>query len=317
MPKFLFLLAAFTITATAAERGAPIKAEYKLDRVSPHVYVMHGPIQLPTPDNQGFMNNPGVVMTKAGVVIVDPGSSVQIGEMLLAKIRALTKAPVVAVFGTHIHGDHWLGNDAIHAAYPAAKLYAHPDMIARAANDGAGWITVLEQLTNNAITGTRVVAPDRPVNQGDEFRIGDVRFRIHYTGMAGKAHSVGDIMIEVVEDKLLFLGDNSMNNIVRRLDDGDFRGNIAALDAGLATKADFFVPGHGRTGGREVPRAYRDWLANLYAAVQKYRAQGLSDFEMKDKVVADLSAYHAWPGFDHEIGKLISIAYLQIERDEF
>ncbi len=314
MRKLLFLLAAFTITAAATERGAPIKAEYKLERVSPHVYVMHGPIQLPTPDNQGFMNNPGIVLTKAGVVIVDPGSSVQVGEMLLEKIRSVTKAPVVAVFGTHIHGDHWLGNDAIRAAFPDAKLYAHAEMISQAAGAGDNWVALMNQLTNNATAGTRVVAPEAPVNHGDEIKIGELRFRLLHNG---KAHTDGDIMIEVVEDRLMFLGDNGVRDRTGRLDDGNFLGNIAALDAALASKVEIFVPGHGKTGGREVPQSYRDWLAKLYAAVQKYRAQGLSDYEMKDKVVAELDAYRAWSGFENEIGKLISLAYLQIERDEF
>jgi glyoxylase-like metal-dependent hydrolase (beta-lactamase superfamily II) len=314
MSKFLFLLAAVALSATAGDRGAPIKAGYKLDRVSPHVYVIHGPNQMPTPDNQGFMNNPGIVITKAGVVIVDPGSSVQVGEMLLEKVRSITKAPVVAVFGTHIHGDHWLGNDAIRAVYPDAKLYAHAEMISRAAGAGAGWVALMNRLTNNATAGTKVVAPETPVNHGDEIKIGELRFRFLHNG---KAHTDGDIMIEVVEDKLMFLGDNGVRDRAGRLDDGNFLGNIAALDAALASKAEIFVPGHGQTGGREVPQAYRDWLAKLYAAVQKYRAQGLSDFEMKDKVVAELNAYRAWSGFENEIGKLISLAYLQIEKDEF
>jgi len=51
------------------------------------------------------------VLTAKGVVVVDPGSSVQVGEMLLKKIATVTKDPVIAVFNTHIHGDHWLGND--------------------------------------------------------------------------------------------------------------------------------------------------------------------------------------------------------------
>lgn len=312
--QVIFVLLLVLGTAFAADRAPPIKADYALDRVSPRVYVMHGPNQMPTPDNQGFMNNPGFVMTKAGVVVVDPGSSVQVGELLLGKIRTVTKAPVVAVFNTHMHGDHWLGNDAMRAAFPKARLYAHPAMIARAAAEGTNWVTLMNQLSNNGVAGTSVVAPDSPVKHGDRITIGELHFRIHHSG---KAHTDGDIMIEVVEEKVMFLGDNAMRERAGRLDDGDFLGNIAALDLALATSVERFVPGHGKAGGREVPQAYREWLDKLYAAVKKYRAEGLSDFEMKDQVVKELAAYRSWSNFDTEIGKLISLAWLQAEREDF
>jgi ribonuclease BN (tRNA processing enzyme) len=44
----------------------------------------------------------------------------------------ITNKPIVAVFNTHVHGDHWLGNQAIVERYPAVKIYAHPNMIEQA-----------------------------------------------------------------------------------------------------------------------------------------------------------------------------------------
>ena len=38
---------------------------------------------------------------------------------------------------------------------------------------------------------------------------------------------------------------------------------------------------------------------------------------MKDKVVADLKAYQKWVMFDQEIGKLVGLAWLQIEQTSF
>jgi len=66
----------------AGERG-PAVPDYPADRIAKNVYVIHGPLTTPNPENQGFMNNPGIVITGAGVVIIDPGSSVQSGEMVL------------------------------------------------------------------------------------------------------------------------------------------------------------------------------------------------------------------------------------------
>jgi len=41
---------------------------------------------------------------------------------------------------------------------------------------------------------------------------------------------------------------------------------------------------------------------------------GLTDFEMKDKVIADMAALKDWDNFD-DIGHAISHAYLRVEQD--
>jgi hypothetical protein len=51
--------------------------------------------------------------------------------------------------------------------------------------------------------------------------------------------------------------------------------------------------------------------------VKKYYEQGLSDSDMQEKVARDLASYKNWVGLDDELGKLISLAYLQVEADSF
>lgn len=260
------------------------------------------------------MNNPGFILTKKGVVVIDPGSSLQVGNMVLRKIATVTTDPVIAVFNTHLHGDHWLGNDAIRRAYPKAVIYAHPKMLEKAESAGPYWVELMNRLTNNAIKGTRTVIPNLGIDHDETLALGGMHFRVHHTGVA---HSDGDLMVEVVEENVLFLGDNVLAGRAGRLDDGNFLGNVAACELALKTSALHFVPGHGRSGGREVVTAYRDYLRALYASVKKHYEQGIVAFEMKDGVVADLKPYQHWVGFDSEIGKLISLAYLQVEQQAF
>ena len=118
-------------------------------------------------------------------------------------------------------------------------------------------------------------------------------------------------------DKLLFLGDVVVAQRVGRMDDGDYKGSIEAIDLALASKAEVFVPGHGVSGGREVPQAFRTFLSTLYASVKKYHGEGLKDFEMKDKVNQDLAAYHSWALYDASLGRLVNLAYLQVEAESF
>jgi glyoxylase-like metal-dependent hydrolase (beta-lactamase superfamily II) len=308
LPWCLLLLA-------ACDSRGPAVRDYPVTQVTPSVYVIPGPLDVPNKENQGFINNPGFVLTSRGVVVIDPGSSVQVGEMVLKKVRAITSAPVIAVFNTHIHGDHWLGNQAIHQAYPKAVIYAQPRMRALASGgEGDAWVARFMQMTDGAIKGTQPVAPNADIDDGETLKLGDKHFRVYHQGTA---HTDNDIMIEVVEEKVLFGGDNIFYKRTPRLDDGSYEGNIAALDVALKVPVQWYVPGHGPVGGREVPEAYRAFLTTLEGSVKKYYAQGVSDYDMKPKVEQDMAAFQNWAGFHEGIGKLVSLAYLQVEAQSF
>lgn len=297
--------------AYALQKAGPIRGEWSPEEIAPGVYVIHGPTELPSPENQGFMNNPAFVVGDGGVVVVDPGSSVQVGEMVLARIEAVTDQPILAVFNSHIHGDHWLGNQAIRARYPDVPIYGHervgPKVLAGA---GTEWVQLMLRMTENATAGTEVVRPDRPVKDGDEISVAGLTFAVMNNG---KAHTDTDIMLHLKEKDLLFLGDNAGHGRILRLEGGSFAGNIAALESALATGATVFVPGHGPSGGAEVAQRYRDYLTTLYATVQQGVEDGLADFEIRPQLLPKLEPWQQWAGFDIELGRHISGAYLEAE----
>ena len=285
--------------------------DHPATQISPHVWVIEGPLGYPSVENQGFMNDPAFVVTDTGVVVIDPGSSVQAGRMVLKQIRKVTDKPVTHVLDTHVHGDHWLGNQAFAEAFPKAKLIAHPQMIKDAHEFAADrWLKVMEESTNGFTAGTRAVIPDINIEDAATLKTGGIQFRIY---APEAAHSGTDIMIEVVDDKVLFLGDNVTYKRIPRLNDATFNGNINACDVALQVEAERFVPGHGPVGGREVVEAYRQYLETISRLAAKYYEEELEDFEMKPQIVEALGPYHAWVNFDDQIGRHISLAILEYE----
>jgi glyoxylase-like metal-dependent hydrolase (beta-lactamase superfamily II) len=301
--------------AWALQKAAPLRGAWTPDEVAPGVYVIHGPKELPSPDNQGFMNNPAFIVTDQGVVVVDPGSSVQVGEMVLARIAQVTDKPVLAVFNSHIHGDHWLGNQAIRTKYPEVPIYGH-ERVGPKVLEGAGtqWIQIMLRMTENATAGTEVVRPDHPVKDGDELSIGGLTYRVMNND---KAHTDTDIMLHVDELDVIFLGDNAGHERILRLEGGSFPGNIQALDNALQTGATVFVPGHGPTGGPEVAERYRDYLATVYTTAQQGVDDGLADFELRPLLLPELEPWQDWAGFEQELGPHINAAFLEAEMAAF
>ena len=305
-------------TSFAHEAKVPSSIDqYPLDQVSANIYVVHGPHEFPNPKNRGFMNNPAAIVTERGVIIVDPGSSRDIGKQLLKKVRKVTDKPVIAVFNTHVHGDHWLGNHGIREIYPSVPIYAHARMIERVrAGEGKNWVGLFTTMTKGAITGTKVVVPNIGLKGGETLKLDGVTLRIHY---AGHAHSDTDIMIEVVDDKALFFGDVVVYKHVPHSavpQDASFKGSIDAIKSMLKGSAKVCIPGHGRSGGREVPESALRFLEALRASVSKHYDEGLADFEMKEAIIKDMAEYSDWYHFD-ELGRVISFVYQEVEKERF
>lgn len=312
MKKLLLVLMLFVTPGLIAAKSI---RDYPAEKVAANTYVIHGPAGLPSPENKGFMNNPVFVITHAGVVIIDPGSSLYTGQMVLRQIRKVTDKPITHVLNTHIHGDHWLGNQAFSETFPKASIMAHPNMIKQAkAGADKQWINMMSNLTKGATDGTKAVIPAKAIDEAYSFKTGGKTFRIL---APQRAHSGTDIMVHIVEERVLVLGDNVFHKRIGRMDDATFRGNINACDVAIKLGAKVYIPGHGPTGGVKVAKKFRKYLSTVYETVKGLVDEGMSDFEMKPKVVARLKDYHNWNGFKDQVGKHVSLAMLEAEKEMF
>jgi len=307
------LLAALVFCTPVLAGPKDVVRPYPAQKVSADTYVIHGPQGLPSAANQSFMNNPAWIITAEGVVVIDPGSSVQAGRMVMAQLKKTTKKPVTHVFNTHVHGDHWLGNQAVLEVWPNATIIAHPDMIRQAkAGADAFWLDLMSNMTNGYTQGTRAVIPTVEAADGQEFKIGGKTFRIH---SSDDAHSKTDLMIKIVEDNILFTGDNVLNRQSMNLRDGTFKGVIKATQRALDLDAKLYVPGHGKTGDRTFVAEQKAYFDILMSEVRRMYEEGKSDFEMKPVLVEKLKAFKNWAEWESNLGPQISLAILEIEQE--
>jgi len=312
IPVILALYLSITSVAIAASN---IDCSFK--QLTKRIYVIVGSDHetCPTDEVKHPLTNPSVIVGETGVIVVDPGSSLQVGRLVLERLKHVTGKPVIAVFNTHIHGLYWLGNQAIKERFPNARIYAHKRMIERIeSGEGSFWV--------NAITGkfpgekTQYVVPDVPLSGGEVEVISGVTFKLHHPG---RAHTDHDIMIEVPEERTVFLGGVTVEPEVPSQgvpQDADFKGQIAATRLAIGLGADKYVPGRGHFGGIELPERGLRFLEALYGGVMRYYKDGLSDFEIAERLKVDLAAYKQWYDFD-KLGGVISQMYLQIESADF
>ncbi len=288
---------------------------YAFEKVAENTWVIHGPREYPNPENKGFMNNPGIVKTSAGLVMIDPGSTVHIGEDVLAEVKHISDLPIVAVFNTHIHGDHWLANQAIKAAYPDVKIYGHPEMLVEIENgEGENWVNTMNTLTEGASLGTEVVPPNLTVDNTDIIKVGDTEFKIHHYGIS---HTTSDIMIEVVKSSVIFLGDNVLSLRIPRTSDGQFQGNITTINTILESDIKTYVPGHGPTGDKAMVENYLNYLVQIYTAAQKTFEEDLDSSDVIAITKETTTEYKDWFAYDELLGPQGAQAYGEVEAAEF
>jgi glyoxylase-like metal-dependent hydrolase (beta-lactamase superfamily II) len=298
--------------------GPPV-ADIAPVQLSPRVWMIPAPAGFPTPENRGMMANVVFALSSVGVIVLDTGASLQIGEMALRMIRRVTDRPVVAVFNSHYHGDHWLGNHAFAKAY-GASLPIHALARTQAEIRGAQgnlWRGLMERWTNQSTVGTEIVPPNRVVEPGQVLRFGDLTLAMHHHGVA---HTPADLCVQVVEEQLTHVGDIAMGNRIANMDEGSYAGTLNTYDklsAALGTQ--LWVPGHGQAS-RELLQGYGRFLRGIWEPCLQAVKDNQTEEQAKARVLADprVAARAAtMEGFASNIGKYISLAYLEAEKEAF
>ncbi|WP_334223750.1 quinoprotein relay system zinc metallohydrolase 1 [Thiosocius teredinicola] len=260
--------------------------DYALEpqQVAPNTYVLIGANEHFSFANGGNIANTGFIVTDDGVVVIDTGPSRLYGEQMIAAIRAITEKPVVRVYNTHLHPDHFLGNQA----FDASVLAALPATIDGIRRDGDGFNENMYRLCGPWEAGTHVVAPAIATADGVE-RIGGHRLRL----LAMTGHSDGDLVVFDETTGVLFAGDLVFNGRTPTTPHAEIVQWLASLDALDTLPFKVLVSGHGAVASDRSPidltRRYLVWLeATLAESAEK----GLDMAEVLSVVVppADLAS---------------------------
>lgn len=320
--KKIAILATVTLLVSASLNALTLGklGDFKFEKANKNVYIMHGPVMEPNEENEGFMNNPAIIEGKNGLIIVDPGGNYNVGKKIVSEVQKVSKKPVVAIFNTHKHGDHWFANKSFLEKYPKAKIYALDNMIKEVKKEAAEtWYGILDGLTHN-LKGTKPFAfPFIALKDGDKIEIDGEKFVMHHP--YANAHTDSDILIEHINSNTLFTGDNIIHNRFGGFDpSSSIFQNIVLLEdiknqKNGFKKYDLIVPGHGPSSG-DVTKVIDPFLNYLYVITkyaQKAYDDGVEAFEVVDQVDAELKPYHNWDAYEVQMRKHLTKAYSEVE----
>ncbi len=217
--------------------------------------------------NGGRIVNTAFVVTSAGVVVIDSGPSRQYGEQTVAAIARATDKPVVKVWITHHHPDHFLGNQA----FATKALGALPRTITDIAAEGKAFNENMYRLVGDAMRDTEVVVPTEALAPGI-VELGGHRFEL----LALDGHTAGDLAVFDHTTGVLFAGDLVFHDRTPTTPHATIARWLSSLDTLDALPIKQLVPGHGPVAADAGPiRQTRDYLKWLDGVLTQSAAAGL------------------------------------------
>lgn len=302
-----FLVAFILIAATPLGANAE-EAPLKIVPVAKDVYALVGETTQRSPKNLGNNATFGVVVTPAGVVLMDPGGSAKGAEMIADAIKTFTDKPVVAVINTGGQDHRWMGNDYFRKR--GAKIYASGAAVEDQKERTSAQLTGLARLIGeDNLAGTKPVHADNVFDKTLELDIGGVRFQLFNLGVA---HTPGDTFIWLPDRKVVFTGD--IVYVDRMLVVGaesSVLGWIEAFEAIEGLGPDILVPGHGSPANLKKARFETyEYLLNLRDRTQAYIDGG---GDAQGSVDIDQERFKAIPLFDQLARRNAQAAFVEME----
>ena len=239
------------------------------------------------PDGGWGWSNAGLIVSGGESLLVDtlfdlPNTREMLDAMKKAHDAA---ADIDRLVNTHSNGDHTHGNELVagaeivaSAAAAAEMEVARPEALAalmRGARADGGVVGdfLVECFGSFDFEGIAHTLPTRTFN-------GELRLTVGHKTVelteVGPAHTAGDIMVHVPEDRTVFTGDVLFIEGAPIIWAGPVQNWIDACDLLLRWDLETIVPGHGPITDRRGVEAMRAYLVYLRDEARKRYDAGLS-----------------------------------------
>jgi cyclase len=208
--------------------------------------------------------NAGFVVSGDEVLVIDSLMSPECGRQLMAYLRQVTDKPPKYLINTHHHGDHSFGNQVFS---PPAIIIAHEYVRTSLTTRGPEIVQIFTRKWGSLIPDigqTQVVAPHISYKDRLTLYVGEQTVElIHF----GTAHSKGDSVVYLPNDKILFSGDIFLNGIMPPIF-GSSLGLIEALEQLERMDITTIIPGHGYVATKDDLIQFKHMIINLRSQIK-------------------------------------------------
>ncbi len=265
----LQLLAGTACACCGSVHANKLAYDLTATEIASGTWAVHGRSEYFTLENGGNIVNVAFIEVPDGVVVVDSGPSRRYGEALLQLIeKTVPGKPVLRVYNTHHHPDHFLGNQVFDRTVIAAPQQVIDNILA----EGDGFADNMYRLVGDWMRGTAPIAPGLAL-EGDSEEIGGRKFSLFYLS----GHTSSDLVIRDDQTGVLFSGDLAFYNRAPTTPHAQIEVWQESLQTISALDRELILPGHGLRddSGASIEQTadYLDWL---HRGLSEAAASGLT-----------------------------------------
>jgi cyclase len=276
----------------------------QMQQVSEHCYAVLNETNLVCDANSGLIN-------VGERVVVDTQSDLPHARQMIELFSEVWTAMPRYVVLTHEDIDHVAGNQL----FPDAEVIAHrtmPDRMKQAADpaESQKLTHAVHHLTTRAVLRAAhhgVLAAAKQLDENFDFdgielvlptTLFDDRYVLDLDGTevhliyVGPAHQVGDVIVHVPSEGVLFAGDLLFNQSTPMGWVGSYQAFSDALDRIIDLDPATIVPGHGPVCGIEAVRDEQAYFQHVLNESRKCFDQGLTSKQAAERI--DLDRYGEW-----------------------
>jgi cyclase len=232
--------------------------------------------------------NAGLIVGPEGCIVIDALFAPSMTRAFRDEIRRVTDKPVRLLINTHHHVDHTLGN----VLFPEAAIVSHANARREQQRVGLGVLDLLRPRIPELIAETEGIQPRFPdftFTDGLSLDFGDRAIRLLHLG---PAHTIGDALVLLPAERLLFAGDVAFHYVTPLGLEGHIGGWVDVCDRVDGMEIDTIVPGHGPVAGKPELREMRGYLSTIREQARAAFDSGQPEGEAASAI--DLGAYASW-----------------------
>jgi glyoxylase-like metal-dependent hydrolase (beta-lactamase superfamily II) len=233
--------------------------------------------------------NSGVIIGDESVMIIEAQATPRLANKVIECVRSVTEKPISHVVLTHYHAVRVLGASAFNADQIIMSDMARAMVVERGQEDWDSEFQRFPRLFEGHESIPGLTWPTTTFDGSMSVYLGNRRVDLMHLG---RAHTAGDIVINVPDQNVMFTGDIVEYHSACYCGDGHFADWGDTLDNIKAFEVDAIAPGRGNAlvGQDMVNRAIestRDFVDSTYRPVAKVAARNGSLKEAWDACRAE------------------------------
>jgi cyclase len=254
------------------------------------------------PDGSWGWSNAGLITSDDQSILVDTLFDLHLTREMLDAMQPITDAgcPIATVVNTHCNGDHWFGNSLVRSAQIVASRRCADEMADQSPPrtdplspsidpEGVLGTFIRRVLGPFSFDGIELVRPTRTFEGELELQVGD---RIVRLLEVGPAHTAGDVVAYLPDERVMFTGDILFHRGHPIVWSGPVANWIAACDRILELGPTTVVPGHGPLANLTAISDLRAYFTYLTTESWMRFEAGMTPLEAARDI--DLAPYRDW-----------------------